>query len=219
MNRRIKMLLDMRRLAFLLLLLPFAAARAEDRAGEFDYYVLALSWNASWCAREGDARDADQCDPRHDYGFTVHGLWPQYERGWPQDCRTRERDPSRRETAEMTPIMGSSGLAAYQWRKHGRCTGLSATEYFDATRRAWAAVIRPDIFRRLPRDMEIAPAVVEEAFLEANPDMERDGVTVACRDGFIQEVRICLTKDLEPRACAPDTRRDCRAVSLMPMMR
>ncbi|MFV0473677.1 MAG: ribonuclease T2 family protein [Pikeienuella sp.] len=207
--------------SFLLgLLLSAAPGRAADRAGDFDYYVAALSWNASWCEREGDARDAGQCDPRHDYGFTLHGLWPQHERGWPEFCRTRERDPSRRETEAMIPIMGSSGLAAYQWRKHGRCTGLSAADYLELSRRAWEAVARPAIFRRLPRDMEVAPNVVEDAFLEANPDMEPDGVTIACRDGALAEVRICFTKDLQPRACAPDARRDCsdRATRL-PKMR
>ena len=50
-----------------LLLLP-SLARAGDRAGDFTHYVLALSWNATWCALEGDRRKAAQCDPRHDIG-------------------------------------------------------------------------------------------------------------------------------------------------------
>ncbi len=205
---------------FLALLLAASGGRAEDRPGVFDYYVLALSWNASWCAREGDARRADQCDPRHDYGFTLHGLWPQYETGWPEYCRTTERDPSRRETEAMVPIMGSSGLAAYQWRKHGRCAGLSAAGYFDKARAAWARVVRPDVFRRLREDVSAPPKVVEEAFLEANPGFAPDGVTVTCADGYLAEVRICLTRDLEPRACAPDTRRDCSArAATLPKMR
>ena len=28
----------------------------------------------------------EQCDPDRDLGFTLHGLWPQYEEGWPEDC-------------------------------------------------------------------------------------------------------------------------------------
>ena len=27
-----------------------------EKPGQFDYYVLALSWSPNWCAREGDAR-------------------------------------------------------------------------------------------------------------------------------------------------------------------
>ena len=44
---------------------------------------------------------------------------------------------------------------------------------------------------------------------------EADGVTIACRDGALTEVRICLTRDLQPRDCAPDSRRDCTGALLM----
>ena len=178
------------------------------------------SWNASWCEREGDARGADQCDPKHDHGFTLHGLWPQSEQGWPSYCRTSERDPSRRMSGDMADIMGSSGLAWYQWKKHGRCSGLSGEDFYSLSRLAYSKVNRPDILRRLPRDMDLPPKVVEEAFLEVNPDMEADGVTVACRGGYIAEVRICLTRDLKPRKCSYEVRRDCSAKTAeMPMMR
>lgn len=197
-----------------------SAARADgDRAGLFDYYVMALSWNASWCAREGEARGADQCDAGNGFGFTLHGLWPQFEEGWPEYCRTSASDPSRRESDSMADIMGSGGLAWHQWKKHGRCSGLSASDYFGLARRAYERVARPEIFRRPPRDVDVAPKAVEDAFLEANPDLEAEGVTVTCRDGFIQEVRICLGKDLTPRACGRDVMADCRARSArMPKM-
>ncbi|MGR3711266.1 MAG: ribonuclease T2 family protein, partial [Alterinioella nitratireducens] len=66
------------------LMLIAGAARAEgERAGAFDYYVLALSWTPTWCAIEGDGRGSPQCDPGQGFGFTLHGLWPQYEEGWP----------------------------------------------------------------------------------------------------------------------------------------
>jgi ribonuclease T2 len=52
--------------------------------------------------------------------------------------------------------------------------------------------------------------VVEDAFLEANPGLARDMVTVTCRDGYVQEVRLCLTRALAFRACGADVARDCR---------
>ena len=70
--------------------------RSREVAGEFDYYVLSLSWSPNWCAIEGDARGSDQCDSRHDHGWTLHGLWPQYPRGWPDFCNPAEAPPSRR---------------------------------------------------------------------------------------------------------------------------
>ena len=79
------------------------AARAEgERAGDFDYYVLSLSWSAAWCALEGDSRGDPQCDAGRGLTFVLHGLWPQYEAGgWPEYCETAAADPSRRQTGEM----------------------------------------------------------------------------------------------------------------------
>jgi ribonuclease T2 len=34
-------------------------------------------------------------------------------------------------------------------------------------------------------------------------------LTVQCKDGYVQEVRICLTKGLVPRHCGADAVRDC----------
>lgn len=193
------------------LLLSVGLARAEgERAGDFDYYLLALSWSPTWCALEGDDRGSPQCDADADFGWVLHGLWPQYEDGWPSFCRTPARDPSRGQTRAMADVMGSSGLAWYQWKKHGRCTGLSAQDYYDAARRAFDAVVRPDVFRKLSKPVKLPAQVVEEAFLAENPALEPDMLTVTCKAGRIQEVRLCLSKDLEPRVCGADTVRDCR---------
>ncbi len=193
----------------LIALSPAPGFAEGEPAGDFDYYVLALSWTPSWCAETGDERGAPQCAAGQGYGFAVHGLWPQYEEGWPSYCRTVERDPSRGMTGAMADVMGSGGSAWYQWKKHGRCTGLPADEYFAAVRAAYETVNRPAVFRRLPEGIELPASVVEAAFLEANPDMLADGVTVTCKDSRIQEVRICLNKDLTPRACGVDVVQDC----------
>ena len=196
----------MRTLLALLLLACPAFADGEE-AGEFDYYVLSLSWSPSWCAIEGDARGAEQCGT--DAGWTLHGLWPQFERGWPSFCRTGARDPSRGMTGAMADIMGSSGLAWHQWKKHGRCSGLSAEDYFRLSRLAYEGIVRPGVLRRVTEPMRLPPAVIEEAFLEENPDLAADGLTITCRDGRIQEARVCLTRGLEPRRCGSDVIRDC----------
>ena len=191
-------------------LLFAASARADgERAGEFDYYVLSLSWSSAWCALEGDARDDPQCDDGRGLTFVLHGLWPQFDRGWPQYCRTVERDPPRATTAAMADIMGGSGVAFYQWKKHGRCSGLSADAFFATAFRAFASVTVPPLFFRVRRDLEVPPEVIESAFLESNPGLSRDMVTVTCRAGLIQEVRICMDKDLSPRRCGDDVIRDC----------
>jgi ribonuclease T2 len=208
------------RILVLWLFLALPAYGKGEKAGAFDYYVLSLGWSSTWCVLTGDARRDDQCDARHDYTFTLHGLWPQNEQGWPSYCRTTVRDPSRRETAAMTDVMGSGGLAWYQWKKHGRCAGISADDYFAASRQAYENVTIPSVFSKIQKDLKIDARVIEDAFLEANPAMSADMITITCDQGMIQEARICLTKDLQLRSCGKDTIRDCKLTNaLLPAVR
>jgi ribonuclease T2 len=196
-----------------------AAWGEGERAGAFDYYVMALSWSPNWCAVTGDARGSDQCEARHDYGWILHGLWPQFERGYPSNCNSSMRNPSRGETNAMSDVMGSGGLAWHQWKKHGKCSGLSSEAYFERSREAYAAVVRPEVFRKLTKTVKVPAKVVEEAFLKANPDLSADMITITCKSGHIQEARVCLTKDLQPRVCGRDVIRDCTASALFDPVR
>lgn len=83
--------------------------------------------------------------------------------------------------------------------------------YYDLVREAFGAVNRPEVFRKLDQSVRLPASVVEEAFLQANPDWHADMVTITCKADRIQEARLCLTKDLEPRICARDVVRDCTA--------
>jgi len=193
----------------LVLLIVSGPLRAGGNAGEFDYYVMALSWSPNWCALEGENRDSPQCAPAADFGWVLHGLWPQYERGWPDYCTTGHRNPSRADTAAQAWLFGTAGSAWHQWNKHGRCSGLSADTYYDLSATAYAHVTRPAVFRDLQDPVRLPAAVVEEAFLRDNPALSADQITITCRSGRIQEARICLTRDLDFRDCGKDVRRDC----------
>jgi ribonuclease T2 len=189
-------------------------ARAEgEPTGVFDYYVLSLSWSPAWCELEGEARNSPQCD--RDLGWVLHGLWPQYRRGYPSWCFTDMRDPTRVETAQMGDIMGTAGSAWHQWKKHGRCSGLSARDFFALSRRAYETVVLPPVFDRINRDMALAPSVIEAAFLAQNPVLSSGQVTVLCDGERITEVRICLAKDLSPRDCGYDVAQDCSRKSAL----
>ncbi|WP_438802769.1 ribonuclease T2 family protein, partial [Klebsiella michiganensis] len=84
------------------------------------------SWSPSYCAAEGSNANRQQCSTGRPYGFVVHGLWPQYEQGYPQDCTTDEpRDVPFSQARQISDIMPSAGLVTYEWRKHGTCTGLT----------------------------------------------------------------------------------------------
>ena len=192
----------------LALLWPLAAAAEGEPPGGHDYYVLALSWQPSWCAAEGDDRGAPGC-AREGLGWTLHGLWPQYEDGWPSWCPADRAGPTAREARAMEDVMGSPTLALHQWRKHGSCSGLSGADYLALSRLAYERIERPAVLRRVREPLRIDPSVVEAAFLEVNPGLEPDGITITCRDGRIAEARVCLTRDLEPRGCGADVARDC----------
>ncbi|HMO07675.1 MAG TPA: ribonuclease T2 [Paracoccaceae bacterium] len=192
-----------------------AAAPAEaegEPAGRFDYYVLALSWSPTWCALTGDMRGTPepQCAAGAGRDFVVHGLWPQAERGWPSFCRTVQRDPTRAETAAAADLFGGAGQAFYQWKKHGRCSGLAPADYFALARRARASVQTPPVLREVKRRLAVPAEVIERAFLERNPVLTGDMVRVTCRAGLIEEIRVCLTKDLNPRTCSASVAPDCR---------
>jgi ribonuclease T2 len=196
-------------LTLLLSLTTLPAIAEGERAGEFDYYVMALSWSANWCAIEGDARNSPQCDESEDHGWILHGLWPQFHRGHPSFCHTAKRPPSRGMTTDMADIMGTGGLAWHQWKKHGTCTDLSVSDYFALSRSAYATIIRPSIFRKLDHTVKLPASVVEDAFIKDNPTLKRNNITITCRQGYIQEARICLSRDLEPVPCGRDVIKDC----------
>ena len=207
--------------ALFLMLVPLqtTADTPRDLAGSFDYYVLSLSWSPNWCTLTGDARNSDQCDARHDHGWILHGLWPQFERGYPQFCQTAKRAPSRAMTRDMSDIMGTAGLAWHQWKKHGTCSGLDAQRYYSLSRQAYAAVQRPALLRDLNRTFRIAPDVIEQTFLDANPELKADQITITCKSGHIREARICLTKDFTFRTCGRDVLKDCTVPALFTPIR
>src|ERR1700742_1117182 len=69
-----------------------ADARSRHRShqgtpGQFDFYVFSLSWSPSFCESGGGRGNSDeQCNRGRPFAFVVHGLWPQYERGFPENC-------------------------------------------------------------------------------------------------------------------------------------
>lgn len=176
----------------------------------FDFYVLSLSWSPSYCEAEGEDANRQQCAASRHYAFVVHGLWPQFERGYPQKCATDDWKVSGQTVRKLYDIMPSAGLINHEWRRHGTCAGLSQSDYFDVLRAAREKVSVPSDFRRLDDYRTLSPNDAEAAFLDANPGMPPDGIAVTCDRRLLREVRICLTKDLAFRSCDEVDRRACR---------
>jgi ribonuclease T2 len=186
---------------------PEETAKAEVPIGKgFDFYVLALLWSPSYCEAEGEEANQQQCS--RPYGFAVHGLWPQFEQGWPQDCQTSEPDVSNETMRGLYDIIPSAGLIRYQWRKHGSCAGLRQAEYWRVLRTAWERVTIPAGYGDQAAMVE--PDKLERAFLSANPGLAANGAAVICDEQYFREIRICMTKELDFRSCPEVDRRDCR---------
>lgn len=189
-----------------LALLTASIAQA-DRPGAFDYYVLSLSWSPEYCASE--ARPADtQC--ARPYAFVVHGLWPQHERGWPENCGRGEYLEESL-IRSLLPLMPSRGLILHEWRKHGVCSGLGAQDYFATTRRARERITVPARYESLERPLVTSVARIEQDFLAANPGLTPERIAVQCKGRYLRELRLCMTRDLKPRACGRDVTDRCGA--------
>ena len=176
--------------------------------GEFDYYLLTLSWSPTWAQ--------DQCkqhDPRRQcntpFGFVVHGLWPQFaDGGWPQECAPSKPLTSD-DTQEASMAMPDTGLMQHEWDKHGTCSGLTPAQYFSAIAQAYGSVEIPPEFQTPHASQTVAPSDLASKFQSANPSMFPNGsLLVSCVGGTqgtsrLAEIRICLKKDdMTPMACA-----------------
>ena len=209
-------------------LLHATAAPAQDRRqnapGEFDFYVLSLSWSPSFCEQAGErgnnGRNTQvQCGGRP-FSFVVHGLWPQYERGFPEYCQRPSPRLDRNIMSSMLDLMPAPGLVFNEWDKHGTCSGLGARAYFENIRKARAAIKIPEEYLQLSEPKTVAPEELENAFIKVNPGLSSAAISVTCDSKRLSEVRICLSKDLQFRACEEIDRRACRRDQvLMPPVR
>ena len=192
------------------------AAKTGAAPGQFDFYVLALSWSPAYCADGGTKRSPEQCAASAPKGFVVHGLWPQYEKGYPISCPTDRKDLPKASFEKAAGLFPDLKLATSEWRRHGSCTGLEPDLYLDTV-----AAARDQV--RLPTDFDpsklgssgaasLSPADIEKRFIEANPKLQPSMMSVSCRKAVLREVRICFTRDLkEFRSCPEVDRTGCRS--------
>jgi ribonuclease T2 len=188
----------------------------RDEAGNFAYYALVLSWSPTYCASLQRDRSDPQCDRRsaRPYAFVLHGLWPQHEHGWPQDCRIGQRPYVPRSTIDrMLDIMPSPRLVIHEYRKHGTCSGLAPDAYFQLARDLFMNLNIPPRYVRPNQAFFVSPDELKGELVAANPGLPPDALSIGCGGpgARLREVRICLTREGQPRACGRNEhRRQCR---------
>jgi ribonuclease T2 len=186
------------------------AATAPSIAGQYDYFLLSLSWSPSYCLTHQE--DRAQCSKG--YGFVLHGLWPQNaDGGYPENCAPDAPLPPAA-VARGNTLFPSPRLMQHEWQRHGSCTGLDALSYFNTADRALAVVKIPAIFEAPRSDLSMSAAAIVAVFRAANPALGADGLAVACNRAELSEVRVCLTQGLALTACGRGVRHACPDVAL-----
>jgi ribonuclease T2 len=195
--------------------------RAGSKAGSFDYYALVLSWSPTHCATLVRDDYEPQCHRRDGrrYNFVLHGLWPQYERGFPNDCYSGRRPfIADRVIEDVIDVMPSKPLIIHEYGKHGTCSGLEAARYFELGERLYRTVKIPQRYVNPFEDQTVAPEALIDEFLAENRQLKRDMIAVVC-DGSrnrLKEVRICMSRDGTPRTCGKNEnqRKLCSAATV-----
>jgi ribonuclease T2 len=180
--------------------------------------VLSLSWSPQFCQTRKFPPTDQQCGDGKRFGFIVHGLWPQYEKGYPESCPSTYQLPDAT-VDKVLRMMPSQKLIRHEWEKHGTCSGLSAEQYFQQVETVFAGLKIPSPYQSPTAPVVTSLAELKKSFLDANPQLAETSITAQCSGVYLREVRICLRKDLSPMPCGGFVRDSCKApeVQLRPL--
>ncbi len=115
----------------------------------------------------------------------------------------------------MRDLPGTNG------RSTAPAPGKSPTDYFADVRRARDLIVIPAPFLAAKDKQTWTPIDITRAFIAANARLRPGMLGVACASGVLQEVRICLSKDLRDfHACPEVSRQGCRVreISVPPIL-
>lgn len=166
------------------------AAVADGTPGQFDSYLLALSWSPDHCA--ANPTDTAQCGKK--LGFVLHGLWPQYNRNYPSFCsKERMTEDNKQRFAGLYP---SNALFDHEWEKHGTCSGLGQVQYLELSKKLKDTVQIPSDYAQPAIPFRVSAKRLKKDFVKANPWLKDQGLAVNCSGSsrFLKEVWLCFDK-------------------------
>jgi len=184
---------------------PTPGKRVKNTPSDFDFYVMSLSWSPDFCAGNDDPQ---QCSVGKKLGFVLHGLWPQYNRGYPADCSNVKLP---KDTMTKFPnLYPSTNLYTHEWDKHGTCSGLSPTDYLTLAKTLKGSIMIPADYGSPTQAFRTTVADLKAAFIAANSTLSEEALAVQCSGSgrFLQELRVCFSRDGQPTACSQEVQND-----------
>ena len=180
-----------------------AIAQNRGTPGKFDFYVLTLSWSPDYC-ETNKKPDPNQCNTGKKLGFVLHGLWPQYQKGYPANCSTEKLSPAVKQ--KFPGLYPSANLYDHEWEKHGTCAGTTPQGYLALSKKLKDSVAIPTNYNRPAKPFRTTVEGLKSTFISANSEFTADGIAPYCSDSgkFLQEVFFCYAKDGKAGICSEE---------------
>jgi ribonuclease T2 len=200
------------------LLLSDYPALAKTVGKPFDYYAMSLSWSPTYCG-EASRPDERQCGVGRAYAFVLHGLWPQFEKGWPENCESPEGWVPDALIRGMLDIMPSKPLIIHEWKKHGTCSGLAMADYFALARTLFAKLAIPARYLSPAAEIVTTPDQMMRDFVKTNGALTQDMISIQCGNdrgrAGLREILICFDRAGMLHSCGANEANRCRATQLV----
>ncbi|MEI7639637.1 MAG: hypothetical protein WCJ37_20140 [Syntrophus sp. (in: bacteria)] len=190
-------------MAFILASPVYGGNAPRNVSGDFDFYVLAMSWSPDFCAGQ-IGKDSEQCSPERNPGFVLHGLWPQYQKGFPKSCSSVPFPSSLKR--EFPGLFPNDRLYAHEWHRHGTCSGLLPREYLALAQKLKQAVPIPTRYLHLREPLRTTTTALKKEFKVVDASQPDNGMAVFCSGSgrFLKEVFLCYNRHGKPTACSSE---------------
>lgn len=172
----------------------------QNKRAPVDYYTLALSWSPAFCDIQKDRYHGNipkslqyQCGGTTQFGWVIHGLWPQNGKArnisdHPRFCQGDLAELPETTIEKYLPEAPGAALLQGEWEKHGACAFSNAEQYFEQQKALFNAL-------KLPK-YELSKTELFRWIRQNNPHL--NGVYMGATK---TELFICYNKQFQPIDC------------------
>ncbi|WP_394202598.1 ribonuclease T [Shewanella waksmanii] len=188
-------------------------------AQQYDSHVLALSWQAGFCATRGKQRkECQQANNQHPSAsqFSLHGLWPNRQTcgisyGY---CAKIRKQPSQfcdypainltsQTRQQLQQLMPSAEfgtcLQRHEWWKHGSCRDQTPEQYYQLAIRLTEQVNQTSLVKEFiakNRGKTVSRKQFNQAIDQSFGQNSYRHISLQCRHGQLVEIQMQLPKQL-----------------------